>query len=1053
MRELTYTSGLDAQNDIARRVAEIKKQDPFRHITLVVDSNHQALQFRRQLVRSLARVGSSTALVAFSAMTKIDVISTLARIAGIEWDVQEFKAGKQMVLRHVLSARGDVFGSLAKHPESFATLSSYMDQFDWIDLNDGTVQKLASQGEALTTKVSLELLEIAKDVQVQLREAGKLSPVNLARLLANSPSERLLSQAKASLGHVFVVSSDYPFTLSGLLDVLLGPDSQSEILLERGGRRDQDTAVFSFPDPETEAKAVVRQIAEEISKGGSIEHFAVLYADAKQYADILENELDQAQIAWNGIATESAVLSLPAAATKGYLAVVNSIFQTGTFTRADLLSMLRMGSVTSFGERVKSGSLIRFLSRNGFFNEVGNWAPLLQAMVDQIAELEAKLKELAGYDNVEQDEIDDVEYEINQAKTAATLSQFIESLLESAKRLEAVTNSSELASLIWQEVNEFYPQLQTVKMPIDRLAFEKLSELFLSQHASLITSRNQLKESIDQIGQSVMLKLGQLKMQHGELARGIYVGPVTQNGALYFEHLWIVGAGEGMLPQQVSEDPIFPDALKELLNRESKAKLKSIAARISEIESNFFAVATGAKNLTISFPRGGTLTKGEGMPSSWLPLLTAEKPASVPSAQDYRLNESNAIAQSDLVSKEQAALAEGQSWSKELAAAIWFVSPEVSEFAGNLEGKVATPIFDFDSKPLSASSVEKFLKCGHNFFTTKVLGVSDMEENDSIDELRAMDFGKAVHKAFERLLKEHPDLSPSFGEPYSETAVAKFRDLFIEECDLIVARGQAGWAPLFDSKKQTFLNALSRYFEYEHQARTTVYDRQARGSDKFKKFRDSALLRPQLAEFEFDKAGNGLLEIEVMTDQHPTQTLKFKGLIDRVDISADGSHIGVLDFKTSRKGSVEGDFAIQDLLYEAAIRSLAVFMDVEKVSSRYLFLHHEEDSAGLEDIRKHRNIGVFLDPMDGGLEGQIYRDAIEENKRATALELQNKLRPLVDAVFKGAFLTHDSTSSATSFRYCQTCKKLGRKTIERLSDIAHPGGPTVLVDSEEGPQE
>ena len=1049
MRELSYTSGLDAQNDLALRIAEIKKRDPLRHVTLIVDSNHQALQFRRQLIRSLARVGESTALVAFSAMTKIDALTTLARIAQIDWDFLEFKAAKQAVLRNVLISHGDVFGALAKHPESFATLTSYVDHFDWTELNESIVQNLRTQGETLTTKVSLDLLEVAKEVQEQLRIKGKLSPVNVIRLLANSPSERLLRQARASFGQVFVVSSDYPVTLSDLIDQLLGSDAQEKILLGRGGSRCSNTAVFSFPDPETEAKAVVRQIAEEISKGGCIEHFAVLYTDAKQYADILENELDQAQIAWNGIATESAVLSLPAMATKGYLAVVNSIFQTGTFTRADLLSMLRIGSVTSSGEKVRSGTLVRFLSGNGLFNEVSNWASLLQAMVDQIPNIEKLIKELAEYDT-DQDEINDALYDLKQAKTADILLRFVSDLMASANRLSRVSNGSDLSIQIWQEVIEFFPQLETLKMPIDRISFDKLAELFAWQQFGLLTSRDQIRDAIDQIGQTVLLKLGQLKMQHGELARGVYVGPVTQNGALYFENLWIVGAGEGMLPQEVSEDPILPDVLKDLLNQESRAALKTVAARVAEIESNFFSVAKGARSLTISYPRGGTLAKSEGMPSSWLPLLTDVKAQSISSSLEYRLLSTGAISLSDLDSKKQAAVADEQTWSKELASAVWFVSPEASEFAGNFEGLVSGPLIDFENKPLSASSVEKFLKCGHNFFTTKVLGISDMDEADSIDELRSIDFGRAVHAAFERLLKEHPELNPSYGESYGQLAKEKFQHLFLEECDLIVARGQAGWLPLFESRKQTFLNLLDDYFVFELQARTQVCDVDSRGNPALKKMNDVSLLKPQFAEFEFDKTGDGLLEVEVQTEGFPKQTLKFKGLIDRVDISADREHVGVLDFKTGSKGYVDPKTAVQDLLYEYAIRHNGNFVGVKKVSSRYLFLSKKLDDSGLKDLRSNRNLGVFLDPSEGGLQGHDYVLALSENQMAAESEFIDRLVSLVVASFRGAFLTHDVIRSKNSFKLCPTCKKLGQNTIATLSLTAHAAPPTPLEAGEEG---
>lgn len=1049
MRELSYTNGLNAQNDLAIRIAKIKKQDPFRHVTLIVDSNHQALQFRRQLVRSLARVGESTSLVAFSAMTKIDVLTTLARIAQMEWDAQAYKASKQAVLRNVLISHGEVFGNLAKHPESFATLSNYVDQFDWIDLNEGIVQELRAQGESLATKVSLDLLEVAKDVQEQLRVAGKLSPVNVIRLLANSPSERLLRQAKASLGQVFVVSSEYPTTLSDLIDGLLGPDSQEEILLRRGRSRGSNTAVFSFPDPETEAKAVVRQIAERISEGGPLEHFAVLYTDAKQYADILESELDQAQITWNGIATELAILSLPATATKGYLAVVNSIFQSGTFTRADLLSLLRTSSVTSSGEKVSSGTLVRFLSRNGLFNEVSNWAPLLQAMVDQIPNIEKLIKELAEYD-AEQDEINDAQSDLKLAQTADILLRLIRDLMSSADRLSRASNGLDLSIQIWQEVNEFFPQLENLKLPIDRISFDKLAELFTSQQFGLLASRDQIRDAIDQIGQTVLLKLGQLRMQHGELARGVYVGPVTQNGALYFENLWIVGAGEGMLPQEVSEDPILPDVLKDLLNQKSRAALKTVAARVAEIESNFFAVATGAQSLTISYPRGGTLAKSEGMPSSWLPLLTDVKAQSISSGLEYRLLSTGAVSLSDLDSKEQAAMADEQTWSKELASAVWFVSPEASAFAGNFEGMVSGPLIDFENKPLSASSVEKFLKCGHNFFTTKVLGISDMDEADSIDELRSIDFGKAVHAAFERLLKEHPELSPSYGESYSQSAKEKFQYLFLEECDLIVARGQSGWPPLFESRKQTFLNLLDDYFAFELQARTQVCYLDSRGNSALKKMNDASLLKPQFAEFEFDKTGDGLLEVEIQPEGFPKQTLKFKGLIDRVDISADREHVGVLDFKTGSKGYIDPKTAVQDLLYEYAIRHNSNFVGVKKVSSRYLFLSKKLEDSGLKDLRSNRNLGVFLDPSEGGLQGHEYVLALSQNQLSAESELIDRLTPLVVASNRGAFLTHDVIRSKNSFKLCPTCKKLGQNTIATLSLTAHVAAPTPLEAGEEG---
>lgn len=1049
MLELNYTSGLEAQDDLARLVRETKKSDPLRHVTLIVDSNHQALQFRRQLVRSLARGGHTPSLIGFSSMTKLDVLAMLARISNIEWDAEDYKSAKQSSLRQVMSGRGEVFKNLAHHPESFATLTKYTDEFDWVQLSDGLVKEITTAGEPLTTKISLQLLEIAKEVQDQLRAAGKLSPAEVMSRLAAINSDKVLSQMKMRLGLVLVVSGDYPSTLSNFLDQLLGSDSQIKITLVRGSTKAQEAQVLSFPDPETEAKAVVREVAKRISAGHAIDQFAVLYSDALQYADLLENEFDQAQIAWNGMATESAVLSLPATVLKGYLAVVSSILLTGTFTRADLLSLLRITSITSQGQTFSSGTFFRFLKRHGMFNEVSNWAPLLTAMINQIPALESELQLLAGLE-VEQEEIDDITFKLQQAKTASSLERLIYELVDSADRLAKSATGSDLASLAWQEINEFFPQLAKAKMPIDRLAFEMIDQEIGAQHHSVLSSREEIRDSLIHLGEHIILKLAQLKMQHGELSRGVYVGPVSQNGALYFENLWIVGAGEGMLPPQISEDPIFPDVLKELFTKETGLNIKTVAARASEIEANFFAAATGANNLWISFPRGGTLSKGEGMPSAWLGSLTSSPIEDVSAAFEFRLNEVGAVSVTDLQAKESAALSDDQADSKQLSAALWFTSPQATAYAGNLEGKLAGPIIDFGQMSLSASSVEKFLKCGHNFFTAKVLGFSDMEEPDSIDEIRAIDFGKAVHSAFERLLKEFPELNPGFGEPYGEEAIAKFRHLFSEECNLIVARGQSGWLPLFESRKRAFIDQLDHYFALEHQARTHVFVAPPGKRGQFSPLSTANLLRPQNAEFEFDKTGNGLLQVPVQVDGYPMETLRFKGLIDRVDVSADREHVGVIDFKTGSKSYLDKTSAVQDLLYEYAIRRNTNFLGVTKVSSRYLFFSKSKKDSGLVDLRTNRDFRVFLDPSDGGLSGQEYIDALAQNKISAELELEERLKLLVAAAHKGSFLTHDVIASSNSFAFCPTCKKLGKKTITRFSSLAHPNSQPIQDGSEEG---
>jgi RecB family exonuclease len=1051
MRQLLVSSGLDAQNELAALVRTVKDADPFRHVTLVVESNHQALQFRRQLVRSLARTGHSASLISFSARTKLDLVSSLARIVQIEWDPQKLETARQETLRKVLVSQGEVFTNLADHPESFATIDSYTKQFEWTELSQHLIQTIKSASGSSVTKISLQLLQIAQETQERLRAEGQQSPADLIREIESLGTHALRQQIAKSLGHVVVLTEDYPGRLASMVDNLVGQDNHVRLVLHRGGLREQGSKVLSYPDPETEAKAVVREVSQKIAEGSAIEQMAVLYTDANQYSDILEHEFDQAQINWNGIATDSPALSKPAIAAKGYLAVVSALLQSGTFNRFALLSLLRTASITSSGKEIHAGPILRYLNKNGLFNEVNNWLPLLDSTVGQLPRLKGELDDLVSW-KADQEEIDDKAYEIKQAEVAGSLAEVIRALEASAERLSKASKNSELATKVWDEINELFPQISLAKMPIDRLAYQKLGELFGSQPSSQLNSPSDVRRALSSMGQTVLLKLGQLKMQHGELARGVYVGPVSQNGALYFENLWIVGVGDGMLPQPISEDPVFPDVLKAHVSELTGLDLSTVSARVLEIEANFFGVATGAKNLAISYPRGGTLSKGEGMPSSWLAGLTTEIPEVIPAAMEFRLDGLGAVSIADLQSKVSAAQSHSaDSWSKELSSAIWFESPTASEFAGNLSGHANMPLVDFEQVSLSASSVERFLKCGHNFFTTKLLGISDMDEVDEIDELRAMDFGKAVHASFERLLKEFPSLNPAFGDRYSDVAITQFAKIFMEECEMLVSKGQAGWAPLFESRKRSFLNLLDDYFKLEHDSRTSVLVPTSGGAVRYRlePMKDQDFLRPQLAEFEFDKTGNGVLEVPVSSDNHPVQTLRFKGLIDRIDISATGEHVGIIDFKTGSKAGADENLAVQDLLYEYAIRHNTQFIGVQKVSSRYLYLSKKKIDSGLVDLRPYLNKEVFLDEANGGLTGADYTRALVQKQELAESELLRKLSLLVSASFEGNFFTHNTWLAKKSLDYCSTCIKLGKKAVARLSDLVNVGSGQAIEASDE----
>lgn len=1051
MREINATSGLDAQTKLAELVRDAKLQDPFKHITLLVESNHQALQFRRQLVRSLHRIGAPSALVAFSAHTKIELVTNLARLCGVEWNYENYEQARQLALRDLLVNRNDVFKKLSNHAESFETILNYTRQFDWQQLTPGLISTISSATKTTSTRISIEMLEVACDLQEALRISEFKSPADVIKEIRSIQDPVKLKKLESILGLVVSLVSDYPLALESLLEGIVKEDSHARLLLKPEVLKTEVLNVESYPDPETEVKAVVREVAHAIGQGSPVEQLAVLYTDAAQYAEILAHEFEAADIGWNGISTDSPAITRAAVATRGYFQVAYAILSRGTFTKADLSMLFRLASLHVGGEELRSGPMEKFIRKTGLFNEVTNWVPQLQATHGQLNTLENHLNDLVSW-NADEVEIEDCNFKIRDAKQAGALVQVIEELVSSVEKLKLANNNLELAETFWQEINEFFPQIADGKMPVERLAYEKLTALFASQHSASINSLESTRNATLGLFQSVFLRLTNMKLQHGELSRGVYVGPVSQNGALHFANVWVVGAGDGMLPQTVSEDPIFPDDLKLQLQELNNFRFARVDQRVAEIRSNYLSVVRGANSVVVTYPKGGTLAKTEGEASPWLSEASVEAQTIVKAPSEFRLEGKGAISHDDLLAKVSAMESTHDTNPSEmLSAAKWFAYPESSTFVGNLSASIQDPLIDFKSMTFSASSAEKFLKCNHNFFTTKVLGVSDREDEDVIDEVRAVDFGKAVHKAFERLLLEAPELSPTFGEPYSDEAKQKFKSIFEEECNYLVARGQSGWAPIFESSKRNFLDLVDTYFEIEAFSRnkTVIPNAGPRGADLLQDFSSDSLLRPQLAEFAFEKQGDGLLPVTVTADNRPPQILRFKGSIDRVDISEHGEHVGVLDFKTGKKANIDKNSAIQDLLYEKAIRHSTAFLGVKKVSSRYLFLSKKIKDSGLRDIRSDRDRRVFLPTSNGGVSGSEYIQALAMNRDKAESELQEKLALLVTASFERKFLTHNVEDSGSSLAYCLTCKKLGVRQIAQLSNIQHPP-KLASADQDEG---
>jgi ATP-dependent helicase/DNAse subunit B len=334
-------------------------------------------------------------------------------------------------------------------------------------------------------------------------------------------------------------------------------------------------------------------------------------------------------------------------------------------------------------------------------------------------------------------------------------------------------------------------------------------------------------------------------------------------------------------------------------------------------------------------------------------------------------------------------------------------------------------------KALSPSAIETYLKCPHKFFVTKILGFVFEDDDDEIEVFRASDFGTIVHSSFELFHKLclADNHLPNFGEAFSETAIEKFSLIFNQECDRAIAKGQAGWLPLFEQKRTTVLKNLNLYFGLEHKHRNTSPGGQFL-------LREAFALRPHLAEYSFDL--DGLMPIQIPVEgSKTTHKIQFKGRMDRADKSRSDYLAGIVDFKTGRAASItsSAEEHIQDLVYSYALRhNSADFSNTKIVLFSYLTLNKEKESK-LVNLRdkypdgQEVDAAIFKSESEGGYSDSELPAKVEEHNSKLDGLLLTHLKSLVVAAETGIFPLNPESKSVT---YCEVCSDSFGRTNAKM---------------------
>jgi RecB family exonuclease len=220
-------------------------------------------------------------------------------------------------------------------------------------------------------------------------------------------------------------------------------------------------------------------------------------------------------------------------------------------------------------------------------------------------------------------------------------------------------------------------------------------------------------------------------------------------------------------------------------------------------------------------------------------------------------------------------------------------------------------------EPMTATKFEAWSACPARYFYSSVLQLFDREQDDKQLGLSGRARGTAVHDVLEKFTKAVPRRErPSQSWSEDERALLHaFGDAAFEHA---VEAGVSQRGLLHDIERRRLHDELDRFLEFDE------------------RLRDQYGVVTAGAEVSF---GSGEHEAVVVHRPNGRVPVRFRGRIDRVDRSPDGSEIAVIDYKTGKKAylaipkddPVAAGQKVQLAVYSEAVRT----PDTARVTALY----------------------------------------------------------------------------------------------------------------------
>ncbi len=949
----------DLTQELWRLIKAEQRDDVLAPVTVVTPTRYAGLALRQELGRA------GFANVRFM---PVAVLSELLGAAALEQQGRKPLTGvlENLAVRRVLAQTDGPLRDVSEHP---STQSSVRAAFRQLRNTDATLRSaLAARGgisgemarlygdfREITAGEWYDAEDLAEAAAATV-DAGASPGLNDLGLIifhlphGLSPGEVRLMQSLAARHRCAIIlgttgdavadvsTLDLAARLHGEIASPIAPASgESETPLHAGSAQ-----LHVAPTAHDELRWVIRQIMREVNESGTPLHrMAILYRMADPYASLIRDELRMAGIPMAGPDRETLAGTGVGRTLSGLLELCGS-----EFPRSDVMGWLSSCPVRNPVAENPAGATASFspsrwdviTRKAGIVSGQRQWRDRLDAHAQRLI-ADAERRETDGETSASR-----ARGMRSEAAAARDIQAFIDKL---AQDLDPPDDGSH-----WREFAHWAKELLDSYLAADisaadgdaaerirRLLDEFAAADSVSAGATLTTFRQMVSEMMQ-------TPFGHL----GPTGQGVFVSSFAGAAGMTFDAVWLVGMIEGAVPPAPRRDPLLTAPDWRASGGQDRRRI-----RIAEERYEYLAAVASASRRTLTYPAADAASQRPAYPSRWfLEQASALAGGPVRSGDLAGLHDrdwftADASPLQALANADEIALADGADFrrkrllewrrdgraipnhpyaQREPMARACRLSRQrslrrLTEYDGNLSRFKEFDGFSIrsDGAPISPTALETWAACPYRYFLGHVLRINAVDTPEEIFSISALDRGTLGHEILERFIREsrHGGYLPASGQPWGPADHQRLMRIAARRFQEAETHGVTGKRLLWDMVKTEILSDLETFLEADALLREAS---------------ETADVR---VETRFGFAGDSTEVID------PNTGIRFRGMIDRMDISGDGKAVLVVDYKTGRADPYQGlddDPIDQGRRLQLGVYSLAaraLFPDADSVSAAYWF--------------------------------------------------------------------------------------------------------------------